>query len=196
MHATQDVNIWTPSPTPPLPIRNPNHRSRYSPWHPLPPLPDSASKIDLVPMPLFSKRSRLPPRTLHVIVHDIPPSPSSKSDSPYSPAASFRSSSSSVSSSPPTSAPGSPSSRPASLTYAFPPPDVERWGTNWEPAPAPRHCLRRKPSPRKESLRSLRTKESEACLQRAYDQQLDAYLSGSLFRRAKWKEDLGMVEEE
>lgn len=197
MDMDMDMDPFTPSPTPPVPLRNPDHRFPH--WHPLPLIPESRSKQELVPKPLFSKRTRLPPPpTLHVAVYDIesPTSELSKLSSPPSPTASFRSVSSNASSTAPSSTSSSPSVRPRSLTYAFPPPDVGYWRNPWEPAPLPKHALRRKPSPRKETLRSLRVKESEACLQRAYDQQVEAYLDGSLFQRVKWKDDLGRVEEE
>jgi len=42
-------------------------------------------------------------------------------------------------------------------------------------------CLRRKISPKFESLRELRVKESEACLQKMYEQQTMSYLDGSMF---------------
>lgn len=41
--------------------------------------------------------------------------------------------------------------------------------------------LRHTCSPRRENLRQLRIKESEACLQRAYERQTLAYLDGSMF---------------
>jgi hypothetical protein len=44
------------------------------------------------------------------------------------------------------------------------------------------HMLRRRPSPRERSLRELRVKESEACLQKCYEKQTLAYLDGDLYR--------------
>ncbi|KAF2244563.1 hypothetical protein BU26DRAFT_80211 [Trematosphaeria pertusa] len=193
------MDPFTPSPTPPLPMRNPNHRYPHGAPPPLPPLPDSGSKLELVPKPLFARKRRLPPNAIQVTIHEIPRLPSpSKGDTPSSPTTSFRSSGSTVSSSssPPTSVPSSPTSRPRSFTYSFPPPDVANWGNEWEPFYVPKHSLRRKPSPKRDTLRSLRAKESEACLQRVYDQQLEAYLNGSIFPRAKRKDDLGILEEE
>lgn len=42
--------------------------------------------------------------------------------------------------------------------------------------------LRRVESPKQYSLRELRLKESEACLQQVYDHQVIAFLDGPLFR--------------
>ncbi len=179
----------TRSPTPPLPPRNPNRRfSSYK--QPLLPLLDSYSDIDLdlLPKPLFSRnlalapqpdapspppsrrrpspassRRTLPPNSIHT---DIPSKRSSlamSSSRASSFAPSQRSSIVSVShssaSTPRTSASSSPASRPRSLAYpalpstwVFPP---------TEPEPIPTPSLRRRKTPRKETLRSLRARETD-----------------------------------
>jgi hypothetical protein len=78
------------------------------------------------------------------------------------------------------STPSSPKFRTPQLTSYFAP-------TCWTVAPSPtpiynpRHLLRRKKSPRKDTLRGLRAKESDACLQRIYDSRTSAYLDGFVF---------------
>jgi hypothetical protein len=64
------------------------------------------------------------------------------------------------------------------------------------PAPRPTRPLRRKVSPTHETLRSLRAKESDACLQRVYDEQVSAYLSGALFPRLRMEPGLGVLDED
>ncbi|KAH7378205.1 hypothetical protein BKA66DRAFT_145744 [Pyrenochaeta sp. MPI-SDFR-AT-0127] len=178
--------MGTLCPTPPLPPKNPNRKfSHYE--KPLPPLPNEIFQIeaDLIPMPLFSRRMTLPPQVIQVAAMDLPSttsSPAMSSSTITSPATSIRSSNTSTSSSqtstPATSAPNSPSSRTRSLTYASPP-------STWivaltAPEPMPTQSLRRKKSPRKETLRSLRARGSDACLQRVYDQRLSDYLDESM----------------
>lgn len=174
--------------TPPLPRRNPKRQfSQHE--KPLPPLPDGVFQFDpdLIPRPLFSDRITLRPQPLRVTTMEFLSPTSSPAMSPstiLSRATSLRSSNGSVSSShistPATSPPSSPNSRPRSLTYSSPPP-------TWlaplvAPEPMPRQSLRRKKSPRKETLRSIRAKESDACLQRVYDQRLSGYLDDSMLR--------------
>jgi hypothetical protein len=177
MKAMLVMDIFTPSPTPPLPIRR----------HPLlPPVQISGNTAELIPAPLFSQRKRLPSRVLHVTVHDLSFEPSSPpSDPPSSSTTSLLSSTSSGISSPPTSVPNSLSNRPRALTYSYAESEGVQWETGLEwrahAESMPRRCLRRKPSPKKESLRSLRVKDSEACLQRVYDKRLEAYLNGDIF---------------
>ncbi|KAF2147104.1 uncharacterized protein K452DRAFT_282090 [Aplosporella prunicola CBS 121167] len=48
-----------------------------------------------------------------------------------------------------------------------------------------RPTLRKKHSPRRESLRELRNRDSEASLQLAYERQLASYLDGSWFRSTR-----------
>lgn len=143
----------------------------------LPPVPIEKRTTGLVPPPLFSTRKRFPTRVLHVTVHDYsPPASPTGSIGPSSPTTSFRSSTSSGISTCTTSAPASP------LQYR---------PRHWEPSEPesshhhaetmPRRSLRRKPSPKKESLRSLRVKDSEACLQRVYEGRLEKYLNGEIF---------------
>ncbi|KAF2787369.1 hypothetical protein K505DRAFT_128003 [Melanomma pulvis-pyrius CBS 109.77] len=196
------------SPTPTPPPRHPYHRLHP---HPLPPRPESLE--GMVPPPLsISKRSRThsPPNfnAVHVAVFDIPhyaPPSTAGSSPPPSPTWSRSSRSSrSCTSTPASSAPSSPTSRPRALTYSSSPspsssssssssfsspsPTPSHWRTPW--APAPRRALRRKTSPRLETLRSLRAKDSDACLQRIYDQQTSAYLLGNIFPRldAVWED--------
>ncbi|KAF9733166.1 hypothetical protein PMIN06_010256 [Paraphaeosphaeria minitans] len=186
----------TNSPTPPLPVRNPNHR--YAQPKPAFALPNSSAR--LVPKPLSSKRSALPLLQIHIEVQQIPDwssRSSSQSSGPPSPTSSFRSFASYASSVTTVSGPGSLRERPPSQEYAFPPPDVCNWGNEWEPSHAPTQPrLRRTKTPKKETLRDLRAKGSDVCLQRVYEQQLELYLNGALFPRAKWKDGLGCVEEE
>ncbi|KAF1848587.1 uncharacterized protein K460DRAFT_415126 [Cucurbitaria berberidis CBS 394.84] len=171
--------------TPPLPHRDPIRH--FSQSEKLPALLDGSYQIevDLLPKPLFCRRITLPSKALHVSTMEIP-SPMS-SDTRSSPASSICSSDASVSSSPPstpsTSAPSSPASRTRSLTYSSPP-------SAWfippvAPDPTPKQSLRRRRSPRQETLRSLRAKESDACLQRMCDQRVSAYLDGSMFECKK-----------
>ncbi|KAL1636629.1 hypothetical protein SLS58_009754 [Diplodia intermedia] len=46
---------------------------------------------------------------------------------------------------------------------------------------APARTLRRKFSPRNESLREIRARDSEICLQRVYEREVMMYLDGSIF---------------
>lgn len=176
-------STWTLSKTPPLPLRNPNRRSYYLD-KPLPPLPNESITFveELLPRPLFYRTMTHPPK---LIQHDLvdQPSPTLSACTVSSTVPSISSSSigclSPTPSTPATSAPSSPSTRTRSLTYTFP---SSAWiGVLTAPDPVPRHSLRRKRSPRKESLRSLRAKDSEACLQKVYDQRTSAYLEGSMF---------------
>ncbi|KAF2445581.1 hypothetical protein P171DRAFT_430978 [Karstenula rhodostoma CBS 690.94] len=183
------------SPTPPLPVRNPNHR--YPPRKAAFAVPNSSAK--LIPKPLFSKRSRLSPLEIHIEVQEFPDwssRSSSQSSGPPSPTFSFTSFASYASSATTVSGPGSIRERPASQEYLFPPSDICNWGNEWEPSHAPKPRLRRIKTPKKETLRDLRAKGSDVCLQRVYEQQLELYLNGALFPRTKWKYGLSCVEEE
>jgi hypothetical protein len=168
----------TPTP-PPLPLRS-SHR--YSRFRPLSLVVDVPNASDLIPLPLFSGRSKrlpqLPPTVISVVVFD-PTYPSHSHSSPtrslpsphftrWPSSASNTSSSSSISAS---STRGSLSSLTRSLSYA-PSPTPSIWGST---SPPP---LRRKASPKLETLRSLRAKESDACLQEIYQRQTLAYVQG------------------
>ncbi|RAR06355.1 FabD/lysophospholipase-like protein [Stemphylium lycopersici] len=91
---------------------------------------------------------------------------SSPTPSVFSESASF---SASAPSTPATSPPSSPATRPRSPSCYFAP---AYWTITTSPSPVyiPRQKLRRKDSPRMETLRTLRAKESDACLERIYDQ--------------------------
>lgn len=189
----------TNSPTPPLPVRNPNHRyiQQNSAFY----APNSSAR--LVPKPLFNKRNGLSPLQIHIEAQDAPDwisFSSSQSSGPLSPTSSFKSFASYASSVTTVSGPGSIRERPVSREYAFPPEDVCNWGNEWEPyryqTPSKTPRLRRTKTPKKVTLRDLRAKGSDVCLQRVYEQQLELYLNGALFPRAKRKDDLGCVEEE
>lgn len=186
---------FTRSPTPPLPARNPDHR--YLQRKRTTVAYRDADK--LFPSPLFSKRTGMPPVKIHIEVQEIydwSSRPSSQSTGPPSPTASVHSFASYASSVSTVSGPGSLSGRPTSRDYSFPPPDVCNWGNEWEPSQAPKPRLRRTKTPKKETLRDLRARGSDACLQRVYEQQLALYLNGALFSRTKWKDGLGCLEEE
>ena len=193
-----DAERLTHSSRPPLPVRNPRHR--YAQWNAHPMVSENLD--DLVPRPLFSERAGRRPTRIYVEVQDLHsllgPS-SSQLSIPSSPTASFRSftsyasSESSIST---VSGPRSLSRTPKPQSYPFPPPDVCNWGNDGDPSPAPTPKLRRIKSPKKETLRDLRAKGSDVCLQRVYEQQLELYLQGALFPRQKWKDDLTCLDEE
>lgn len=154
--------------TPPIPPRHPG-RLRLS----LPPSFDYAVEDQdwgyLVPPPLFS-RTKTAPASIHVTVPERPysdpmPKPPAFSRPPLRPSPSSLSTSSSSSSSSSISdlsAPPSPVLKLRAQTYSPMPPE-------WRipPNSFPDHPLRRKISPRKETLRNLRA-EQEACLQKMY----------------------------
>lgn len=171
---------------------------------PLPPLPCGAFDIEIepVPQPLFNRPTVLPPtRAAYAVVEPsspiyIPSISSVSTSRTPSLRSSRRSISSSISSvsTPLSSVPNSPYSRTRSLTCTSPP---SMWYTPVSaPFPQPRQPLRRKVSPTHETLRSLRAKESDACLQRVYDEQVSAYLSGALFPRTKMKSKLEVLDED
>ncbi|KAL6710556.1 hypothetical protein ACN47E_008604 [Coniothyrium glycines] len=174
-------------PTPPIPERNP-HRISYE--NPLPPLPDGCFQIEkgLLPKPLFSKLKTLPPPQPGLASVNHRPSPVSRTSSTSttssrSSSKSSRSSVSSAFSSPSTPASSAPNS-PAVLarTFSFDP-DTPWILASIKPEDVPRPLLRRKNSPKKgeETLRSLRAKGSDACLQRLYYQRTSSYLEGTMF---------------
>jgi len=177
------------SPTPPLPSRHSYRRLR-------PHRQDALQ--DLMPPPLsISKQHRThsPSNTVYVSVFEIPQLASSRPSTSNSNRSATRSrSSSSHVSTPVSSAPGSPTLRPRALTCSLtspspaPSPTPANWSTSWE---SPAHpSLRRKKSPKIDTLRALRAKDSEACLQRLYDEQTSAYLCGFIFSA------LGVVDED
>ncbi|KAF2268518.1 hypothetical protein CC78DRAFT_373157 [Lojkania enalia] len=170
-----ELEPFTPSPTPPVPLRNPG---RHMQSRPLPPIPETPSTKDLLPPPLFSRRTRHP-NAIPATVLEIPDSPPSYPTYPLSPGSSK--SSGSAISSPTSSVPSSPTSKTRSLTQSPTPSCLAL--ISWDPEP--QHTLKRKLSPKYETLRSLRAKESEACLQRIYEQQTLAYLSGALCGKGK-----------
>jgi hypothetical protein len=177
------------SPTPPLPSRHSYRRLR-------PPRQDTL--YDLIPPPLsISKRGRTysPSNIVYVSVLEIPQlTPSRPSTASSNHSATWSRSSSSHASTPASSAPSSPTPRPRALAYVptsslpAPSPTPSIWSTSWEPPTRP--SLRRKKSPKRETLRTLRIKDSEACLQDIYDEQTSEYLCGSIFSA------LGVVDED
>lgn len=154
--------------------------------------PACLNKAALIPRPLFSDPTLLPPTTINTSVYGT-----TTAASPSSPTYS-----------PPLSPPIMPVERgrlsdkhgsfPRSptQTHTVPVPVICRWDSEWDAFTMPNHSLKRKKSPRLETLRSLRNKESEASLQKVYDQQLNAYLTGSMFAHGKWKVQLGCIEEQ
>lgn len=166
---------------------------------PLPPLPYSSAfdiEVELVPRPLFSRPSVVPPACAAYAVVE-PQSPiyiPSRSSASMSRTPSLRSSRRSISSSsssiPTTlsSAPTSPYSQRRSLELTCTSPICT-------PETQPRRPLRRRVSPTHDTLRNLRAKESDACLQRICDEQVSAYLSGALLHRTRMESDLVMVSE-
>ncbi|KAF2495541.1 hypothetical protein BU16DRAFT_392463 [Lophium mytilinum] len=182
------------------------------PLPPIPPS-DFSPIANLVPRPLFTPRTRSkhphPPLSIAVSVIDASdwrvahPSPTSTSSS---------CSSSSPSASPPSfnfdyftspSSEGPPPYTALSPSWSQPPPPYQyQFQSSWpssptsstfssssfgssvrSPSSGPR-LLRRKPSPKQLSLRALRAKESDACLQRIYERQTMAYLDGTVFGSA------------
>lgn len=161
-------------------------------------------ETELVPEPLFSRPTMLPPtRVAHAVVEPQSPIyipsmfPASVSRTP-SLQSSRRSISSSISSTstPLSSAPTSPHSQRRSLELTCRSPSTV-WHTpisSPEPQP-PRRPLRRRFSPTHDTLRNLRAKESDACLQRICEEQVFAYLSGTLFPQEEAQTGLEVVEE-
>lgn len=174
---------------------------------PLPPLPYYGAfniETELVPKPLFSRPTFLPPmRAAYAVVEPSSPiyipsvSSVSMSRTP-SLRSSRRSISSSISSASTqlSSPPSSPCSQRRTLTVSCSSPSTVWHTPHSTPEPHPMRTLRRKVSPTHETLRSLRAKDSDACLQRVYDEQVMAYLSGSLFSRVRMKSGLQVLEED
>ncbi|KAF2106311.1 hypothetical protein BDV96DRAFT_336748 [Lophiotrema nucula] len=184
------------SPTPPLPLRFPGRQiNGHFDAPPLPPLPESFSKLELVPPPLFSKRTRRQPNAKPTNIEIPPLPPPVQSALPFSPAStrSTRSSNSRTFSSPASSAPSSPGSR---TTFSHPSSPMPIYWAEIRFDPVPRHKLKRKLSPKNETLRALRAKDSEACLQKKYEEQTCAYLNGMLFGSVQRRPGLRMIEED
>jgi hypothetical protein len=173
---------------------------------PLPPLPYGNAhdiEMELVPRPLFSRPTVLPPiRAAYAVVE--PQSPiyiPSISSTSMSRTPSLRSSRRSISSSissmstPLSLAPTSPYSQRRSLELTCTSPSTVWYTPISTPEPQLRRPLRRKVSPTHDTLRNLRAKESDACLQKVYDEQVSAYLSGALFTRERIKSELEVLEE-
>lgn len=176
---------------------------------PLPPVPYGDAfdiETERVPEPLCSRPTVLPPtRAAYAVVEPQSPiyipsiSSASVSRTP-SLRSSRRSISSSISSvsSPLSSAPTSPYSQRRSLELTCKSPSTVWYTpvTSPEPQPPPRRSLRRRVSPTHDTLRNLRAKESDACLQKVCEEQVSAYLSGTLFSRERTRTGLGAVEED
>ena len=173
------------------------------------PLPSSPygnifdAEARLVPRPLSRTTRVLPPtRAAYAVVE--PQSPiyiPSVSSACSSRTSSLRSSrhsicsSRSLLSSPQSSAPTSPGFQRHSVELTCTSPSTVWYTPISSPEPQPRRPLRRKVSPTHDTLRNLRAKHSDACLQRVCDEQVLAYLSDTLFPRAKVKSELGALDE-
>lgn len=174
---------------------------------PLPSLPAYDSfdiETELVPKPFFSRPIVLPPtRATYAVIEPLSPiyvpsiTSTGTSQTP-SLLSSRRSVSPSISSASATlsSAPSSPYSQRRSPTLTYSSLSTMSHTPVSNPEPRPRRPLRRRVSPTHETLRSIRAKESDACLQRAYDEQVSAYLSGALFSRVQVKSDLDVLQED
>lgn len=144
---------------------NLNHSSS----HPLPLIPSTPPPLRIAPR-FQSNRWAYHPDAICVVVLDV--NELLRPSTPVSPGASSPSSPSSL----PRWGSTSPTWSYASSTRSKSP------SSAWGSAPrSPTHFLRRKPSPKRESLRALRAKDSDACLQRIYEQQTLAYLEGTMF---------------
>ena len=157
---------------------NLNHSSP----HPLPPIPSTSPPLRIAPQ-FHSNRWAYHPDAICVVVLDVnellrPSTPvSTGASSPSSPSSPRRWGST------------SPTWSYASSTRSKSP------SSAWGSVPrSPTHFLRRKPSPKRESLRALRAKDSDACLQRIYEQQTLAYLEGTMFLPTTPKSKLSMEE--
>ena len=181
-----DVTLLSaPTRTPPLPPRS-VYRDSFPPRSP--------RDAELIPKPLFSGRTDLPPTSLHGLTHTTPRRPSK----PRTPLPTLSTISDELNASP--SKPGLSSSRPSPQSFVSrhwlsPQPTAIDSDSNWKPLPLSRRILRRKRSPKTETLRALRAKESDASLQKVYSRQLDAYLNGTLFDRVAETDELDSVDE-
>ena len=165
----------------------------------LPPLPDGSFdiEIELVPRPLFSRPTTLPPTDAHfaVVTGQSPVSPPSRSHSTSSRASSLRSSNGSIMSSASTASRASTASTAPSSISSSPRSRISTWSDSSTSDLQPRRSLRRRKLPTDESLRSLRAKQSDACLQQMYDEQTLAYLNGTMFTKARARVGLGVTIE-
>lgn len=174
----------------------------------LPPVPHGDAyefETELVPKPPFRRPTVLPPtRTAYAVVKPQSPiSIPSMSSASVSRTPSLRSSRRSVSpsissiSTPLSSAPTSPYSQRRSLELTCKSPSSVWYTPVTSPEPqSPRPSLRRKVSPIHDTLRNLRAKESDACLQRVCEEQVSAYLSGALSPRERIQTRLEVVDED
>ena len=175
---------------------------------PLPPVPHGDAfdiETKLVSEPSFSKPTVLPPtQAAYAVVEPQSPiyipsvSSASVSRTP-SLQSSRRSISSSISSitTPFSSAPTTPYSQRRSLQLTCKSTSTVWYTPVTSPEPqAPRRPLRRRVSPTHDTLRNLRAKESDACLQKVCQEQVSAYLSGTLFPRERMHTGLEVVEED
>jgi hypothetical protein len=105
-------------------------------------------------------------------------------------------SSRSLMSSPLSSAPTSPSSLRHSFGLTCTSPSTVWYTPISSPEPQLWRPLRRKFSPTNDTLRNLRAKQSDACLQRVCDEQVLAYLSDTLFPQARVRPELGVLDED
>lgn len=175
---------------------------------PLPPVLDGGAfevETELLPKPLFSRSAPLPStRAAYAVVEPQSPiyisSTSSASTSRTPSLQSLRRSVSSTMSSmstPLSSAPTSPYSQRRSLEMTCKSPSTVWYTPVTGPEPQPlRRSLRRRVSPIHDTLRNLRAKESDACLQRVCDKQVSAYLSGALFSQDRVGNGLKILEED
>lgn len=176
---------------------------------PLPPVPYGYAfnvETELVPEQLFRRPTVLPPkRAAYAVVE--PQSPvyvTSISSSTMSRTPSLRTSRRSISSSissmsnPLSSAPTSPYSHRRSLELTCTSPSLVRYTpvSSPEPQPEQRRSLRRRVSPTHDTLRNLRAKESDACLQKVCEEQVSAYLNGTLLPRETTRRGSETVEED
>jgi hypothetical protein len=192
------MNTTTYRPLPPNLYCYPDRRFFEKP---LPPLPDGSFdiEIELVPRPLFSRPTTLPPPDTHfaVITAQSPVSPPlSRSHSTSSRPSSLRSSNGSIMSSVSAASRASTASTTPSSISDSSYSRMSTWSNSSASDLQPRRSLRRRKLPADESLRSLRAKQSDACLQRMYDEQTLAYLNGTMFTRARAKMGLGVMIEE
>jgi hypothetical protein len=157
-----------------------------------------------IPRPLSRTTRVLPPTgAAYAVVEPqspiyIPSVPSACSSRTSSLRSSRRSicSSRSLMSSPLSSAPTSPSSQRHSVELTCTSPSTVWYTPISSPEPQPRRPLRRKVSPTNDTLRNLRAKQSDACLQRVCDEQVLAYLSDTLFPQARVRPELGVLDED
>jgi len=163
---------------------------------------DNASDMEtrLVPRPLSRTTTVLSPiRGAYAVVEPQSPIyiPSACSSRTSSLRSSRRSicSSRSLLSSPLSSAPSSPGFPRHSLELTCTSPSTVWYTPVSSPEPQPRRPLRRKTSPTHDTLRNLRAKQSDACLQRVCDEQVLAYLSDTLFPQARARPELDVLDE-